>query len=189
MLSLRTGLACVLAVLGAPATSAADGSSFWSRCELQTGFGATYHYWGWTHSPVVPIIVTLDDDRWELGAFRIPRNQTFYDETFVYQVHFANPYWGFSASRRFELFKHRHWRLLAGIGASYKTEEDTLSSSLWNISEQLGVRITPIPGLHFDLVGRHWSNGGLKLPNHGQDFATLTVSIIPGLLGHRPRSF
>ena len=26
---------------------------------------------------------------------------------------------------------------------------------------------------------RHWSNGGVKLPNHGQDFATLTFVLDP----------
>lgn len=24
---------------------------------------------------------------------------------------------------------------------------------------------------------RHWSNGGIRLPNHGQDFVTLTIRV------------
>ena len=30
---------------------------------------------------------------------------------------------------------------------------------------------------------RHWSNGGIRLPNHGQDFATLTINLNSGLFG------
>jgi len=38
------------------------------------------------------------------------------------------------------------------------------------------------------LIGRHWSNGGLKLPNHGQDFATLMFTVYPSLLRHNEPS-
>lgn len=34
-----------------------------------------------------------------------------------------------------------------------------------------------------ELTMRHWSNGGLRLPNHGQDFATLTVKLNTGRFG------
>jgi hypothetical protein len=74
--------------------------------------------------------------------------------------------------------------VIVGLGASYKTQENTLSASRWNIAEQLGLRITPKPSFAIELIGRHWSNGGLKLPNHGQDFATLMVTVYPSLLRH-----
>jgi len=34
-----------------------------------------------------------------------------------------------------------------------------------------------------ELTMRHWSNGGVRLPNHGQDFATLTFKINTGWVG------
>jgi hypothetical protein len=34
-----------------------------------------------------------------------------------------------------------------------------------------------------ELTVRHWSNGGVRLPNHGQDFATLTIRLNSGLFG------
>jgi hypothetical protein len=34
-----------------------------------------------------------------------------------------------------------------------------------------------------DLTVRHWSNAGIRLPNHGQDFATLTVQLNSGIFG------
>jgi hypothetical protein len=34
-----------------------------------------------------------------------------------------------------------------------------------------------------EVTMRHWSNGGIKLPNHGQDFATLTIRLNSGLFG------
>jgi Lipid A 3-O-deacylase (PagL) len=175
-------LALAWAALAAPQARADD---FCATCELQLGIGATYHFWGYTHSLVVPVAFNFDHDRWELAAFRFASGQHYHDSTFYnVDVPFANPYWGASFTRRLELFKRPHWRLFAGLGASYKSREDRLSSSLWNFSEQLGLRITPSPGYTIELVGRHWSNGGLKLPNHGQDFATVMFSVYPGLIGH-----
>jgi len=145
----------------------------------------TYHFWGFTHSPVVPVALNFDRDRWELAAFRFTRDQNFYDDTFKWYVRFATPYWGASLTRRLELFRHPHWRIIVGLGAAYKAKEDTLSASHWNFSEQLGLRITPTPGCAIELVGRHWSNAGLKLPNHGQDFATVMFTVYPGWWRHK----
>lgn len=174
-------LAAGLAVQAAPAVRAAD---LCATCEVQLGLGATYHFWEYTHSVVLPVTVKFDRNRWELGAFRFPSNQEFFDTTFNWHVRFATPYWGFSVARRLELFKHPHWRLIVGLGGAYRTKEDTLTASHWNFSEQLGVRLTPRPGLAIELIGRHWSNGGLKLPNHGQDFATVMFTVYPGSSGH-----
>jgi Lipid A 3-O-deacylase (PagL) len=165
----------------APVVRAAD---ICSTCELQLGIGATYHFWQTTHSLVVPVIFNFDHDRWELGAFRFTGNQEFFDSTFQGHVRFATPYWGFSFTRRLELFKHPTWRIIVGLGGSYKTQEDTLSASHWNFSEQLGLRLTPTPAYAVEVVGRHWSNAGLKLPNHGQDFFTLTFTVYPSLWRH-----
>jgi len=174
-------LAGALAALAGPGVRAAD---FCSTCEVQLGIGATYHFWETTHSLVVPLTANFDRNRWEFGAFRFTGNQEFFDTTFNGHVRFATPYWGFSFSRRLELFRYEHWRLIIGLGASYKTQENTLSASRWNIAEQFGVRITPTKSYAIELIGRHWSNGGLKLPNHGQDFATLMFTVYPSLLRH-----
>lgn len=174
-------LAAAVTALAAPNVRAAD---LCSTCEVQLGLGATYHFWGYTHGLLVPAALNFDHDRWELGAFRFTKSQSYFNSTFGADVDFANPYWGFSLSRRLELFRHPHWRVIAGVGASYKTEEDRLSASRWNIAWQGGLRLTPRPGWSIELVGRHWSNGGLKLPNHGQDFATLMFSVYPGFFGH-----
>lgn len=174
-------LAAGCAALAAPAVRAAE---FCASCEVQLGLGATYHFWGYTHSVVIPVVLNFGEDRWEFGAFRFPSSQRFFDSTFDVNVRFATPYWGLSLTRRLELFKHPRWRVIVGLGGSYKTEEDTLSSSYWNFTEQLGLRLTPTPACTIELVGRHWSNAGLKLPNHGQDFVTLMFKLYPGLVGH-----
>jgi len=172
-------VALAIAVLPAPACRAADGAGFCSDCELHLGIGATYHFWATTGSPVVPVILDFDRARYEVGAFRIASGQNFFDHTFNGPVHLANPYWGFSASRRFALISQPHWRLLVGVGVSYKTERDTASASRWDFAEQLGVRIMPTSSVAIELLARHWSDAGIRLPNHGQDFATLTVAITP----------
>jgi len=162
---------------------AAEGGGFCADCQLQIGVGGTYHYWGSTGGIVLPVTLVWDQDRYELGAFRMATAQEFYDETFQARIRVANPYWGFSASRRWEWFRHRYWRVVVGLGGAYRSEEDRLSASHWDFAEQLGLRITPSSHTAIELCLRHWSNAGLRLPNRGQDFATVTFVITPPRLG------
>jgi len=71
-----------------------------------------------------------------------------------------------------------------GFGLAAKTRSDALSVTRWDFASQLGLRF---PLLRNRAIGevtiRHWSNGGIRLPNHGQDFATLTVRLNSGLFG------
>jgi Lipid A 3-O-deacylase (PagL) len=174
-----------LAVLPAP-RAAADavapdpGPGFCASCELQGGIGGTYHFWNTTHGIVIPGTFDFDDQRYEIGAFRFATSQSYFSDHFGGVEHNARPYWGLSAARRFSLFTHRHWRFLIGVGGSYKTEEDILSASHWNFDGQLTFRVTPARTWSIELTMRHWSNAGLKLPNHGQDFATLTFTLWSG---------
>jgi len=71
-----------------------------------------------------------------------------------------------------------------GFGLSGKSESDNLSVTRWDFASQLGVRF-PWPGNRVitELTVRHWSNAGVRLPNHGQDFATLTFKINTGWVG------
>lgn len=148
-----------------------------ARCELQVGIGGTYHFWGRTGGIVVPIIFTWDGGRFELGAFRMstPQSIEFNGQPPAYRL--ANPYWGFSLSRRWRLFATRTLRLYFGIGASYKTETDQLDSTHWNFAEQLALRWDRGPKRpSVELSIRHWSNADIRLPNRGQDFAVLTLA-------------
>ena len=185
---MRSGWAVLAAAVMAWAAPEVRAADFCATCEVQLGLGGTYHWVGWSHGIVAPIVFTFDRGRWELAAFRFTKGQDFYNSTFGVDVHFADPYWGFSFARRLEFFRYPHWRLFVAVGGSYKTEQDRLSSSWWNFNEEVGLRLTPKKGWAIELAGRHWSNAGLKLPNHGQDFATLTFSVYPGLIGHAATS-
>jgi hypothetical protein len=167
-------LVAAVAALAAPRVRAAD---FCSTCELQLGVGATYHYWDYTNSVVVPVAFNFDADRWELAAFRFTKQQEYFSNTFNAHIVWATPYWGTSLTRRLEVVKLERFKLFLGLGASYKTQENRQTASLWNFSEQVGMRFIPEEGYAIELVGRHWSNAGLKLPNHGQDFVTLMFSV------------
>src|SRR6266853_1480518 len=70
------------------------------------------------------------------------------------------------------------------FGLAGKTKSDELSTTRWDFATQLGVRFR-LPGNRVtgELTMRHWSNGGIRLPNHGQDFATLTINLNSGLFG------
>lgn len=174
-------LAAAVAALASPGARAAD---FCSTCELQAGIGGAFHRWGYSHSPVIPLSFNFDADRWELAVFRFANHQEYYSDTFRWNIEWARRYWGASFSRRVELLKHEHWRLFLGLGAGYRSEEDRQISSLWNFAEQGGLKLTPSRNYSIELTWRHFSNAGLKKPNHGQDFATLTFSVYPTLFHH-----
>jgi hypothetical protein len=185
---MRFGYGLIAAAALAFAAPNVRAEDFCSTCEVQIGLGGTYHWVGWSHGIVAPLVFTFDHDRWELAAFRFTKGQDFYNSTFHWDVHFADPYWAFSFARRLEIFPQKHWTFFVALGASYKTEQDRLSASWWNFNEEIGLRIKPTERWRIELTGRHFSNAGLKLPNHGQDFATLTFSIYPGLFGHAATS-
>ena len=163
------------------ATAEVRATDFCSSCELQLGVGGAFHFWGYNNTPVIPVIFHFDENRWELALFRFVKGQEYFSDTFNYNIQWTHPYWGAAFSRRLELLKYEHWRLFLGLGAGYRSEEDRQISSLWNFAEQGGLRLTPKKNYAIELAWRHFSNAGLKKPNHGQDFATLTFSVYPAL--------
>lgn len=171
VVSLMSAILCV----SARAARAEDLSWLCGYCRMSAGIGETYHFWARTGGIVVPVTLTWDHDRYELGAFRFTTRQELEYDGDAPDRRVARPYWGFSAVRRWELFGPRAARFFIGLGASYKTEVDELSSSHWNFAPELGVRFTLSQGgAGLELCLRHFSNGGLHRPNHGQDFFTLT---------------
>ena len=145
-------------------------------CEFHLGVGGTYHSFKSTSGVVIPATVTWDRGRWEFGVFRFASTQSSSDNDEHTEQLVAHPYWGASLSRRFQLVEHGPLRAFFGFGLSYKTEQDILSVTHWNFSSQLGMRFEA-PGFPatFELSARHWSNGGVKTPNRGQDFTVLSV--------------
>jgi hypothetical protein len=146
-------------------------------CELRLGVGATYHFWGRTGGTVIPLTLSFDQNRYELGLFRMATRQTVGASDPHVSRLLAEPYWGVSASRRWRLVSRSRWGLLFGFGVSYKSESDPLNSTRWNFASQLAMRVRlSDSGSDLELSIRHWSNGGIRLPNRGQDFATLSYA-------------
>ena len=152
-----------------------DRSSFCDGCEFQIGMGGTYHSFESTGGDVIPITMTWAGGRWELGVFHFGEQVSADNDENVERV-VARPYWGASISRRFELYERGPMRALFGFGLSYRTETDVLSATHWNFSSQFGVQYNPpeFPAT-FELSARHWSNGGVRTPNRGQDFTILMI--------------
>jgi hypothetical protein len=175
-------LALLLAAGCAPRWVSAQ--SFCQSCEVQVGIGGTYHFWGATGGVVVPVTVNWSDARYELGFFRVTTQQVLQDSHYPNGRLMADPYWGVSLSRRWRLFERGPVRGFIGFGLAAKTESDQLSVTRLDFASQLGVRVR-LPGDHVvaELTMRHWSNAGIRLPNHGQDFATLTVRLNSGWFG------
>jgi hypothetical protein len=176
--------ALVLVVCAAYAPRSADAQSLCETCEVQIGVGGTYHYWGETGSLVLPVSVTWSENRYEFGVFRFTNSQLLELPGTHREREMAYPYWGASLSRRWQLFERGPVQGFVGFGLSAKTESDTLSVTRWDFASQLGLRFHLLGDrLVGDVTMRHWSNGGVRLPNHGQDFATLTIRLNSGLFG------
>jgi hypothetical protein len=176
---IRAGVIFVVALLGlAGAPRAANAEALCASCEIQLGLGGTYHFWGGTDGVVVPLTVSWDDNRYEAGVFRMASRQTL-DENGMSQT-LAKPYWGVSASRRWVLLERGPVRGYFGLGLAYRSATDVLSATHWDFASQLGMRVQlPRQGSAVEITFRHWSNAGIKQPNHGQDFATLTFLLNP----------
>jgi hypothetical protein len=174
-------LALAAAAIGA---ARADAQSLCESCEVQIGIGATYHFWGPTGGVVLPVTLSWSESRYELGFFRVTTQQRLADHAYREARLMADPYWGMSLSRRWRLIERGPLSGFVGFGLAAKTESDQLSATRLDFAEQLGVRLR-FPGERVvgELTLRHWSNAGIRLPNHGQDFATLTFRLNSELVG------
>jgi len=166
------------------APRSADAQSLCKSCEVQIGLGGTYHYWGATGGVVLPVAVTWSENRYELEFVRVTTQQTLRESSSRDHRLMAAPYWGASLSRRWQLFERGPVKGFFGFGMAGKTKSDALSTTRWDFASQLGLRFR-LPGNRVtgELAMRHWSNGGIRVPNHGQDFATLTVHLNSGFFG------
>jgi hypothetical protein len=167
-------LALVTAIAATASSASAAELALCDQCNLLVGAGVTYRYFEHAGGVVIPITWVLDDNRYELGAFRFANTQVFLStHENVYDS--VPPYWAASFTRRWRLLGGSWGRVYLGLGASYKNQTDALNSTHWNFAPQLGVRFNlGTSGAIMELTIRHWSNAGLKFPNRGQDFATLS---------------
>jgi hypothetical protein len=159
-----------------PATGLSSLLARCDSCEVHLGVGGTYHSFKGTRGVVLPLSVTWHENRYEFGIYRFASTQSSDDNDEHVERLVARPYWGASLSRRFALLERGPFSAFFGFGVSYKTEQDILSITHWNFASQLGVRFqSPHLPAVLEFSARHWSNGGVRTPNRGQDFAVLTV--------------
>jgi Lipid A 3-O-deacylase (PagL) len=140
---------------------------------LGTTFDTTFNFFAWTDGVVVPVTLELDDSRWELGAFRMTNSQRFARGPVPRYA--TNPYWGFTAMRRWQVLHRSRDRLYLGFGANYRSEVDYLETTHWNFAYMVAARIDlDSRGRVLELSIRHWSNAWIRQPNRGQNFVTLS---------------
>ena len=175
----RVKMAVLLLVIGAIcAPTIARAQSLCETCEVQLGLGNTYHFWGPTGGLVLAGTFKWASNRYEVGVFRFAKAQVLSDHVYGDGHVMAYPYWGASLSRRWQLFQAGPVKGFVGFGIAVRTESDLLSATHWDFAEQAGLRFR-IPGniAVGELTVRHWSNAGIRLPNHGQDFVTFTIRL------------
>jgi len=119
--------------------ASAHAQSICGGCEVQIGLGGTYHYWGTTGGTVLPVSVTWSESRYELGFFRVTTQQTLRDRASHNERVTADPYWGISLSRRWQLFESGPVKGFVGFGLAGKTKSDELSTTRWDFASQLGL--------------------------------------------------
>ena len=164
----------VCALLLAPAARA-DGLLTPCECDVLVGAGATFKFFAWSQGVVIPIQLEIDQSRWEIGAYRLATAQSFEESYILPTSHVAEPYWGFTAMRRWQIL-HRGWsRLYVGFGANYRTEVDYLVASKWNFAYVIAERFDLPHGALLELAWRHWSDAWIREPDRGQNFVTLSV--------------
>jgi hypothetical protein len=180
----RIGVLLVLLIGALSTPTITKAQSLCESCEVQLGLGSTYHFWGPTGGLVLAATMNWDANRYELGVFRVASAQFLRDHAYPDGHRMADPYWGASLSRRWQVFEKGPVKGFVGLGLALKTESDQLSATRWDFAEQAGLRFR-IPGQIAvgELTVRHWSNAGIRLPNHGQDFVTLTVRLNTGRFG------
>jgi hypothetical protein len=175
----RMFLPALLAAIavGAPSVVQALELPHCADCELGTGIGTTYHFWSTTNGLVIPLTFVWKDGSNEVGLFRMATEQRMMNSRLAPGHRMTEPYWGLTVTHRWWLLTRPSWRVFFGFGGAYKPVNDELSSTHLNFAETLGVRV-PLQsdGATLEIAMRHWSNGGIRMPNHGQDFATLGVT-------------
>lgn len=150
-------------------------SRYCPRCALMIGVGATYWPWRWTDGIVAPIMLEVDQSRWELGAFRFATAQYLKFNRYPPSTISAHPYWGFSAMRRWQVLHRSRWKLYLGFGAVYRSETDLLEPIRWNFAYLVSLRYALRRNTFLEFSVRHWSDAWLKNPNRGQNFLLLSV--------------
>ncbi|HXC08395.1 MAG TPA: hypothetical protein VNV61_05660 [Steroidobacteraceae bacterium] len=160
----------------APATCSADGLlGLCKQCDLLVGGGTTFAHDSSTGGLPLTAALELDESRWELGAFRFATAQRVPISDVPRSYRAANPYWGFTAMRRWQVL-HRGWgRLYLGFGANYRTEIDYLEATNWNFAYLLATRFDlGTHGNGLELGVRHWSDAWIRPGNRGENILTLS---------------
>ena len=99
----------------------------------------------------------------------------------------ADPYWGVSLSRRWQLFERGPIKGFFGFGLAGKTKSDELSTTRWDFASQLGVRFR-LPGNrvtgephHASRLVERWHPPAE--PRSGISATLLTINLNSGLFG------
>ena len=176
-----SALMALLTLTLSPASHARGGEFPWSLCadcDLLVGVGTTYRLFSnATGGLVIPVSLDFAAGRWEIGVFRFATYQKLAEFGFPARLYSATPYWAYTVSRRWNVFNPSWGKVFVGFGGEYKTTVDVLDATRWDFAYQMGVRLAlGHTGALLELNIRHWSNAGTKLPNRGENFATVSVA-------------
>jgi lipid A 3-O-deacylase PagL len=176
-------LLCVIASwigLAAPlhAAEPINGCREYFPVTLTAGFGDTFRFWQNLESSVIPLTVTWDCDRYEIGVFRFGDQYQRINgiRTLVVAQDFAA-----SLSRRWVMHRWGSTGIFFGFGLSVRTragiaEDNPFNGSHLNFAEQLGLRWMRLGHRHgVEVSLRHFSNLGIVAPNVGQNFLDVAI--------------
>ena len=139
------------------------------------GVGTTLRTWAWTDGWVLSLTLELDQSRWALGVFRFATSQRAPVGARPVTPYAADPYWGFTAMRRWQVLHRGSGRLYLGFGANYRSEVDFLESTRWNFAYLIAVRIDlDAHGRALEFGIHHWSDAWIRPPNRGENLLTLS---------------
>lgn len=142
---------------------------------VMVGGGATVRPWHWTDGIILPLVLEIDDSRFELGAFRFTTQQYLKESGWPPATVSAHPYWGFSAMRRWQVLHRSRFKVYLGLGAAYRSETDLVESSKWDFALVAAVRYSLGRHAFLEAAARHWSDASIRLPNRGQNMVLITL--------------
>jgi len=165
----------ILTVCIPDAASAFD--SWCDRCDVLVGVGTTLRTWAWTDGLVLSLTLELDQSRWALGVFRFATSQRAPVGARPVTPYAADPYWGFTAMRRWQVLHRGSGRLYLGFGANYRSEVDFLESTRWNFAYLIAARVElDTHGRALELGVHHWSDAWIRPPNRGENLLVLSFA-------------
>jgi len=145
-------------------------------------WGGPIPFGGTTGGVVLPVAGDLERGNRTSWIRSRDYQQTLHESRSRQRALMADPYWGVSSSRRWQLFERVRFRIFDSDWPEKTSRRDLLSATRWDFLHPSWGCAFGLPGNRAmgELTMRHWSNAASDYRTTAQDFATLTIRLNRG---------